>query len=223
MTLPFNIPDKDKRKYQCFVCGLKFETFEEFKEHIPSEHEEGRDYILCPLKRCGAPVRDMRSHFKCKHPSEKIPKKGMMKSIVWHDIAAKKRKTRKPKFREGYFQSSKMQKSLHYRSGYESTIYECLEADVEVNAFDVEPFKVPYLHKGKARKYIPDLIVQFIDGRTEIWEIKPSSQTVLEVNKNKWRAATKACKNRGWKFVVITEKGIDLLKKKIRDQRNQCQ
>ena len=201
-----------------------FQTFQEFKNHIIEEHEEGRDYIVCPLKRCQSPVRCIRSHFKAKHPSESIPKKGMMKSIVWRDVAPRKgkekTKTRKPKFREGYFQSSKMQKPLHYRSGYEATIYECLDVDADVNAFDVEPFEVPYLHKGKARKYIPDLIVQFIDGSTEIWEIKPASQTLLEVNKNKWMAATKACKNRGWKFVVITEKGIDILKKKIRDQRN---
>ena len=115
MPLPFDIPNKNKRKYSCFICGVKFETFKEFQSHIIEEHEEGRDYIICPLKRCQAPVRCLRSHFKCKHPSEKIPKIGMMKSIVWHDIAAKKRKkTRKPKFREGYHQSSKMNKPLHY-------------------------------------------------------------------------------------------------------------
>lgn len=221
--LPFNNA-KNTRKYSCFVCGVQFDDenndgFKKFKDHIISEHEEGRDYIICPLNRCGSPVRDVRAHFRCKHPSEPIPKTGMMKAIVWHDIAAKKKKTRKLSFKEGYFQSSKMKKSLHYRSGYEHTIYECLDADVEVNAFDVEPFKVPYLHKGKERKYVPDLIVQFIDGSTEVWEIKPSNQTILEVNQNKWRAANKACQNRGWKFLVITEKGIDRLKKKIRNQK----
>ena len=221
MPLPFDIPNKNKRKYSCFICGVKFETFKEFQSHIIEEHEEGRDYIICPLKRCQAPVRCLRSHFKCKHPSEKIPKIGMMKSIVWHDIAAKKRKkTRKPKFREGYHQSSIMNKPLHYRSGYEKTIYECLDVDAEVNAFNVEPFKISYLHKGKEHKYIPDLIVQFIDGSTEVWEIKPANQTFLEVNQNKWRAANKACQNRGWKFIVITETGIDKLKKKIRNQKN---
>jgi hypothetical protein len=220
MTLPFDISNKNKRKYSCFVCGIIFKTFQEFKDHIVEEHEEGRDYIVCPLKRCQAPVRCIRSHFKVKHKNTPIPKIGMMKSIVWRDIAPKKKKKRKPKFREGYFQSQKMKKPLHYRSGYEKTIYECLDADVEVNAFNVEPFKVPYLHKGKEHKYIPDLIVQFIDGTTEVWEIKPSNQTLLEVNQNKWRAANKACKNRGWKFVVITEKGINLLKKKIKNQRN---
>jgi hypothetical protein len=30
MTLPF-VPENNKRKYQCFVCGVVFEDFEEFK------------------------------------------------------------------------------------------------------------------------------------------------------------------------------------------------
>lgn len=220
-TLPFDIPEKDKRKYQCFVCGIMFKEFNEFKSHIIENHEEGREYIICPLEHCGAPVRDMRMHFKCKHPHAQIPKSGMMKAMIWkdHNNKSKREKTKKPKFREGWYHSTKMGKPIHYRSGYEETIYECLDSDIEVNSYDAEPFEVPYLHEGKAHKYIPDLVVRYVDGRTEVWEIKPANQTLLERNINKWTAADKACQARGWQFLVMTEVGIDKLKQKVKNQR----
>jgi len=216
------IEEKNKRKYQCFICGMLFETPETYKQHIIEKHDEGRDYVLCPVQHCGYPIRDLRSHMRAKHPSLKMPEvEGMAKSLIWRDFNAKKDKmeVRKPKFREGYYESTKMKKSFHYRSGYEIRIYECLDSDVEVTSFDVEPFEIPYIHKGKAHKYIPDLIVRYNDGHVEVLEIKPASQTLLEVNQDKWYAANSACQTRGWNFVVITEVGIDKWKAKIKNQR----
>ncbi len=219
MTLPFDIPDKNKRKYQCFVCGMMYMDFAGFEEHIIDTHEEGREYIKCPIKHCEAPIRDVRMHFKVKHPKTPIPKKGMMKALIWKDFSPRKgKRNKKPKFREGYYESTKMKRSFHYRSGYEAKVYEYLDSDIDVLSFDVEPFKVPYLHKGKQRKYIPDLLVTFYDGRVEVWEIKPANQTLLEVNQNKWAAANNACIARGWKFVVQTEKGIEQLRQKVKKQ-----
>jgi len=219
MTLPFDIPDKNKRKYQCFVCGVYFEEFEQFKTHIVETHEEGREYIVCPCDHCQAPVRDLRMHFKVKHPHMNMPPVAMTKAIVMKDLSAKgKVKNKKPQFREGWYHSTKMNKKIHYRSGYESTIYELLDADVDVLAFEEEPFKIAYLHKGKQHQYIPDILVRFITGRIEIWEVKPANQTLLEQNQNKWSAAADVCKTRGWDFVVITEKGITNLKTKVKNQ-----
>lgn len=220
MTLPF--PTSNKRTYQCFVCGIMFDTYDEFQNHILEEHEEGRDYIKCPLERCQAPVRDLRLHFKIKHPHEQIPKNSQMKATIWRDFSPKgKKRSKKPKFKEGWYFSTKMNKKIKYRSGYEQTVYECLDRDIEVNGFDAEPFKIPYIHKGNQHDYIPDIIVKFLDGHTEIWEIKPANQTNLPKNQDKWYAANEACKKRGWKFVVITEKGIGKLKRKI--QLNEAQ
>lgn len=218
--MEFDIKDKSKRKYTCFVCGVQFTDYEEFSSHIKENHEEGRDYVVCPLKRCGAPVRDIRSHFKVKHPNDKMPKISMNKPIVWKDFSGKKTKTKKPSFREGYYKSNKMNISLHYRSGYECAVYECLDSDNDVLSFNEEPFKISYIFEGKSHDYIPDLVVRYLNGKTEVWEIKPMNQTSLEVNKAKWHAAAKACQTRGWKFVVITEKGIEKLKNKVRSQIN---
>ena len=63
MTLPFE-KDNGLRKYTCFCCGQVLHTFDEYKTHIIESHEEGREYVLCPLPRCGCPVRCVRTHFR---------------------------------------------------------------------------------------------------------------------------------------------------------------
>jgi len=218
MTLPFN-NNNNSRKYQCFCCGMEFEEYYEFKEHLLEEHEEGREYIVCPLEHCQAPVRDMKMHFKAKHPSFDFKKyKGQNRAIIWHDFKGKKKKTRKPKFKQGTYTSTKTGKAIKYRSGLEEKVYKILDQHDNVLSFYAEPFKVPYLHQGHAHDYIPDLFITFMDGHKELWEVKPSSQTTLEVNKNKWEAAKEACKVRGWKFEVYTEKRIEQLGKTVQRQ-----
>ena len=219
MTLPFDTPDKNKRKYQCFVCGVMFVDFSEYKEHIREEHEEGREYVLCPLGRCGAPVRDLKLHFKVKHPSETMPKKGQLKAMIWKDFGPKgKGKTRKPKFRTGWHQSTKTKKTFNYRSNYEKKVYEYLDEDKEVMSYEAEPFAIDYIHKGTVHKYTPDLFVCYLNGNKELWEVKPANQTLLEQNKNKWHAAKEVCKVRNWGWKVITEQEIEKLRKKVRRQ-----
>lgn len=217
MTLPFPEPSH-KRIYTCFCCGREFDLIEDYKDHIIEEHEEGRDYILCPLKRCGMPVRDVPLHVRAHHKNEPIPKTGQLKALVWKDFGKKKNKKGKPQYKTGWYPSSKMNKKFKYRSGYEETVYQCLDAWQDVLAFEAEPFKIPYLFQGEAHKYTPDILVHFLDGHKEIWEIKPGGQTRLPKNEAKWHAAAEACKNRGWDFVVYTEKGINQLKNKIRIQ-----
>lgn len=142
-----------------------------------------------------------------------------MKAIIWKDVAKDgKMKTRKPKFREGYYDSMKMKKTFHYRSGMEANVYEHLDMWNEVLAYEVEPFEIPYIHDGECHKYIPDIFVVFADGRKEVWEIKPSNQTHFQKNKDKWFAAVEACKLRGWGFEIMTETQIEKLRKIIKEQ-----
>lgn len=218
MTLPFT---NDKtRKYQCFVCGINHETIEEYKEHVLSQHEISREFVICPLARCGFPVRCVRTHMKNHHKGEPIPKTGQLKALVWKDINPKtgKLQRKKSKFREGYFLSNKVKKSMHYRSGMECEVYECLEAMKEVINFEVEPFKIQYSFNGEPHEYNPDLSVVFADGHTEVWEIKPANQTHLPKNNAKWTAANQYCETRGYKFMVLTEIGLEKLKQQLKCQ-----
>lgn len=220
MSLPFP-NEEEKPKYQCFVCGIMEADFEEFKKHIIENHEEGREYIKCPLEHCGAPVRDLIMHIKVKHPSVDHKKiTGQSKAIIWYDFSPNgRKKVKKPAFRKGKYVSSKTGRVLNYRSGLEEKVYQLLDEDRDVMGFDVEPFRIPYIFEGTAHDYLPDIFVNFHDGHRELWEVKPSDQTALPVNKAKWHAAKEACRQRGWNFEVYTEIRIDQLKKKIRDQR----
>jgi len=216
MTLEFG---GSSGKHTCFCCGVQFSDYEEFKSHILDSHEEGRDFVRCPLDHCGAPVRDAKLHMKVKHPRYDMRNfKGQVKALVWQDFSAKGKKTRKPRFKQGKYESTKTGRVLGYRSGLEERVYKILDQHEEVVSFYSEPFNINYIHKGQAHKYIPDLFVTFMDGHKEIWEVKPSNQTDLEVNKNKWRAAEDACKVRGWKFEVFTEQRIDRLAQEVRRQ-----
>lgn len=213
----WNISKRDERKWKCFICGKEHTSYDEFKAHIFEEHDEGRDYVRCPLGRCNAPVRDVRSHFKTIHPNDKIPKTCQLKALIWRDQGGRKKK--KVEYNDGYFTSIKNDGlQFHYRSGYELSVYEQLEQLDEVAKYHGESFKIPYFFKGKEHNYTPDISVQFEDDHIEIWEIKPSNQTSWEINKAKWDAAGLYCKARGWKFEIYTETGINKLKKKVRDQ-----
>jgi hypothetical protein len=198
--------------------AFNFNEFADYKEHIISEHEEGREWIKCPLARCGAPVRDIRSHFKICHPADKIPHDMQMKVMVWRDFGSKKRK--KMQFEEGYLISIKNHgAAMHYRSSYEKKIYECLEQLPRVVSYQVEPFYVGYFFGSKNRKYYPDIQVNFADNSTEIWEVKPSKQTSSKQNRAKWEACEAYCLVKGWKFVVKTEKGIANLLIEVADNQ----
>jgi len=220
MTMWPKKEEKAGRKWVCFVCGKSHSDFDSYKEHILSSHDEGREFVKCPLEHCGAPVRDLKLHYRAKHPDRQVPQAAQMKAIIWKDPTKEgKMKTRKPKFREGYFVSNKNGgREFHYRSGWECEVYECLEVLPEVVAYDAEPLKggIPYLFKGEAHHYFPDLSLQFNDGHVEIWEVKPASQMDLEINQAKWNAATQFCESRGWDFIVINEVGIGKLKNKAR-------
>lgn len=221
MGLYFEDGGNKKRKWQCFVCGKAYDEYTTYKEHILAEHEMGREYLKCPV--CDAPVRDMVMHFRAKHPQRIMPKGIQTRVAVWRDFKpdGTKKKTRKPNFRQGEFTSKKNGCDIHYRSGTEEEFYNLLEQDADVETYAAEPFKIPYYFNGAWHDYIPDLRVNFIDGSTEVWEIKPASQTGPEYEQNqaKWAAMNDHAANLGWQFVVQTEVALGKLKKKISRQK----
>lgn len=228
MALLFEDTGSKTRQWQCFVCGKNFSEYEEYKSHIVETHEVGREYISCPT--CEAPVRDIKMHFKAKHPQRAMPVGVQMKVAVWKDFkrtkdGKKSVTTRKPTFRTGDVISQKNNGALiHYRSGMEEEFLGLLEQDKDVVAFSAEPFKVPYFFSGEWHNYIPDLKVQYIDGSIEIWEVKPATQTdteIYEQNGAKWAAMNNHAMNHGWEFTVQTEVGLGKLKAKVKRQQQE--
>ena len=114
-----------------------------------------------------------------------------------------------------------------YRSGWELTFMTFCDNNDSIIYWASESIKVPYKHPltGKPTIYIPDFFVVYQNKRgqqvAEVVEIKPKKESVIEskkanartmaivaVNHAKWAAAEAYCKDRGWHFMVMSEKEL---------------
>ena len=125
--------------------------------------------------------------------------------------------------------------NIIYRSRWETIVMDRFDRDPNVISWGSEEVIVPYRSPidNRVHRYFVDFIVTTInkEGRKEtaLVEVKPAIQTrppVLKANKKnkryiqevmtwgvneaKWKAATDYCENRGWKFIIITEKELGL-------------
>lgn len=114
-----------------------------------------------------------------------------------------------------------------YRSSWEFSFMNFCDTNPSVQKWASEAVQIPYRDPLTNRQtvYVPDFFIQYLDkqGRilTELIEIKPASQTILErVGKNKynqaqyvknqakWAAANAWCRQQGIKFRVLNENDI---------------
>lgn len=117
--------------------------------------------------------------------------------------------------------------NIWYRSLWERRVMEHLDSNLTVLEWSSEEIVIPYLSPvdNKYHRYFPDFFVR-TKSSAMILEVKPMSQSVAPevkkrktksyitevmtygVNQAKWKAADEYCKDRGWKFKVVTEKDI---------------
>ena len=114
-----------------------------------------------------------------------------------------------------------------YRSSWEWSFMNFCDTNLSVQKWASEAVKIPYRDPltGKQTVYIPDFFIQYIDKlgqvHTELIEIKPASQAILErVGKNKynqaqyiknqakWASASAWAKQQGIKFRVLNENDL---------------
>jgi hypothetical protein len=114
-----------------------------------------------------------------------------------------------------------------YRSSWEFSFMNFCDTNESVVKWASEAVQIPYRDPltGRQTVYVPDFFIQYVDkfGRmlTELIEIKPASQAILErVGKNKynqaqyiknqakWAAASHWCKQQGLKFRIISENDL---------------
>ena len=121
-----------------------------------------------------------------------------------------------------------------FRSGLEEAFMEIIDSTPSVLSWSSESFIVPYISPidHRPHRYFPDFVLKILNNQNiEEWiivEIKPDSQTRPPnmprkktpkrmnrykkdlyqwlVNKEKWKAAKKIAKDKGAKFMIITEK-----------------
>lgn len=134
-------------------------------------------------------------------------------------------------YAQGFFEVSNPQKYIgkgkpKYRSGWEHAFMRFCDNNDSIVGWASESIAIPYRNPltGKMTNYIPDFLIQYRTRdntvKTELIEIKPKKQSVLEskasvrdraivaVNYAKWDAATKWCRRQGLQFRVLTEDDI---------------
>lgn len=146
----------------------------------------------------------------------------------------------KMKLYQGCFKPKNPQKykgdptNIIYRSGWELKLMLRLDEDKQILSWGSEEIIIHYRSPidGKIHRYYPDFIVTKINKdnvkETVIIEVKPAKQLnppfrqqkmtkryltevkTWGINEAKWKAASEYCKDRGWKFVIFTEKELGI-------------
>jgi hypothetical protein len=124
--------------------------------------------------------------------------------------------------------------NIWYRSLWERRVMVHLDDNPNVIQWSSEEIIIPYLSPidNRWHRYFPDFLVKVKNKQnvieTIILEVKPEKQSVpppirkkitkqyiqevatYGINEAKWTAAVEYCKDRNWKFKVITEKNIGI-------------
>lgn len=128
--------------------------------------------------------------------------------------------------------------NIIYRSGWELKLFAYLDTHPNVTKWSSEEFCIPYVSPidGRTRRYFPDVYVEQINSegikQKILIEVKPDHQTrppdlsnkltakgnlskrylnevkTWGINESKWKAAREFCLDRGWTFMILTEKQL---------------
>ena len=121
-----------------------------------------------------------------------------------------------------------------YRSLWERNCMRYFDENPNVLKWSSEEIIVPYKSPldGRYHRYFPDFLIRVKNkqGKLEtiMIEVKPLKETkepkpqkrltknylyevkTWSINKSKWQAAIEFCKDRKWKFMIITEKELGI-------------
>lgn len=129
---------------------------------------------------------------------------------------------------------------ITYRSGWELKFFRFLDNHPDVIWWNSEETVIPYTSPidGRIHRYYPDVLLKKkVEDKEEIFmiEIKPEGQTrepdirkknntpsgrisrrylnevkTYGINEAKWKSAEKYCEQKGWKFLILTEKSLGI-------------
>lgn len=137
----------------------------------------------------------------------------------------------KPKHPEKYMGDPKQ---IIWRSTWECKTMTWFDNNPDIVQWSSEELIIPYISPVDSRqhRYFPDFVVKIKkpDGtiKTMVVEVKPEKQTkepevkkrvtkqylqevmTYGVNQAKWNAAKEFCSDRGWEFIILTEKHLGI-------------
>jgi hypothetical protein len=109
----------------------------------------------------------------------------------------------------GFVSSEKTGRAIAWESELERDCHRLLEVDWKVRNYYDQPLELPLVYRDKEVRHFPDVKVEFKDGSTEIWEVKPKHIAELPEQQDiaDWREAA-ISERYGWVYRVQTEEYI---------------
>lgn len=86
-----------------------------------------------------------------------------------------------------------------------------LDSSPDVVTWDYECVRIPYMYDNHKRWYVPDFVFARVDGKQEMWEVKPSQFMLSERVINTSAAGRAYCNERGMEYVLVTEHTLKML------------
>jgi len=129
----------------------------------------------------------------------------------------RRKRKKKKRYHRGEYTSTKTGELCKFRSGWEEKFMVYLDGNQDVKSWSYETLAIEYVSNNrtkKSRKYYPDFIVEYCDGRVEVIEIKPKRKLEQAAVIKKAAAAAEWCKTQGATYKILTEielKNIGLL------------
>lgn len=87
------------------------------------------------------------------------------------------------RYKKGTHFSPKANKKFKYRSGWELKYMQYLDNNPDIEFYDYECLKIPYVYRKKIKSYCPDFVIGDI-----IVEIKPAYKLTVKKNIAKFAA-----------------------------------
>lgn len=111
-------------------------------------------------------------------------------------------------FLRGIYTSTKTGRRETFDSSYELRRFQALDAHPLVEAWGRPKLRIRYKYGKQKKRYHPDILVKYHDGRIFLEEIKGAVwNRYMFVMKNK--AARLLCKCRGWTYRILYNKDIE--------------
>jgi hypothetical protein len=125
-------------------------------------------------------------------------------SLEFPEVSSRPPKRQRTRIPSGNlsFQSRKMGATVACESGAEHAFCAELDRLPRVLHYFEQPDVIYYHFKGSSRRYYPDFLLSFTDGRSVIVEVKQGRDMVLFKNIAKWEALARHCETKGYGFYI---------------------
>ena len=138
------------------------------------------------------------------HNKNKLPAARTASSLATITAFKEGRCGRPPK----YFESTKNGTTVIYRSKGEKLLLDVLETSPFVIKYECEPFILRYRYESATFYYLPDVLVHYVNGQSELIEVKSTGwlPNAKETAKHNW--ANVWCQHQEYKFRVLLPRQI---------------